>query len=74
VILAIYLKVVNGFYKTRRDFDAAYLVEADKMRPFVQSGVLSKINLIGDDHWEVEPSIRPDSFRLLRTTDFAMTA
>jgi TnpA family transposase len=32
------------------------------------------INLTGDYHWEVEPSMGPDSFRPLRTTDFAMTA
>ncbi len=32
------------------------------------------INLTGDYHWEVESSMGPDSFRPVRTTDFAMTA
>ena len=32
------------------------------------------ITLTGDYHWEVEPSMRPDPFRPLRTTDFAITA
>jgi len=32
------------------------------------------IRLTGDDDWEVESSTGPNSFRPLRTTDFAMTA
>ena len=28
----------------------------------------------GYNYWEVESSMGPDSFRPLRTTDFAMTA
>ena len=32
------------------------------------------INLTGDYHWEVEPSMGPDQFRPLRATDFAMAA
>ena len=32
------------------------------------------INLTGDYHWEVEPSMGPDPFRPLRATDFAMAA
>ena len=32
------------------------------------------ITLTGDYHWEVEPSMGPDPFRPLRTTDFAMAA
>ena len=32
------------------------------------------INLTGDYHWEVEPSMGSDQFRPLRTTDFAMAA